>query len=373
MPKKPLRTSEAVWVESTSRWHIRVMVNGQRKSFYSSTPGRRGKREAEGKADDWLEQNCAETVRFGDAWAMFLADKQRTTGTPNCVKLDSIGRTWLLPALGSKRLMLISTYDWQQCIDAACTAGRSRRTCLNIRLTIGTFVHYALKRNWAIDRDLLAKLDIPSRAPKGERQILQPGGLKCLFSCDTISRYGREESCWYIHAWRFIVATGLRRGELCGLRWADIDGQILHIRRSVNSLQEVTGGKNDNARRDVLIGDVAQEALLKQRAMLQARGIISEYAFPSPRGEVSDSNSVYRHWRTYCKQHGITVTLHELRHTFISVAGPYMPAALLKRDVGHSAQTDTFGIYGHAVEGDAAVVLASINSSFTRALKARHE
>ena len=48
------RKNEAVWTESRKRWQINVQVDGVRKTFTSSFPGRRGKADAERKADRWL-------------------------------------------------------------------------------------------------------------------------------------------------------------------------------------------------------------------------------------------------------------------------------------------------------------------------------
>ena len=41
------RRSEAIWVEARERWQINVQRDGKRRTFTSSTPGRRGKHEAE--------------------------------------------------------------------------------------------------------------------------------------------------------------------------------------------------------------------------------------------------------------------------------------------------------------------------------------
>ena len=49
------RTNTAVWEEKYQRWRIAVQKDGVRKQFYSSTPGRTGQREANAKADQWLD------------------------------------------------------------------------------------------------------------------------------------------------------------------------------------------------------------------------------------------------------------------------------------------------------------------------------
>ena len=51
------RVNTAFWVEKEKRWCIAVQKNGTRKRFYSSTPGRTGQREANAKADAWLDDS----------------------------------------------------------------------------------------------------------------------------------------------------------------------------------------------------------------------------------------------------------------------------------------------------------------------------
>lgn len=53
------RTNTAVWMGKQKRWQINVQKYGERRSFYSSTPGRTGQREANAKADAWLDDNIS--------------------------------------------------------------------------------------------------------------------------------------------------------------------------------------------------------------------------------------------------------------------------------------------------------------------------
>lgn len=60
------RSAEAIWVEARNRWQINMQNDGKRKTFTSSLPGRKGKHDAELKADEWLESQT-EDRRFGSA------------------------------------------------------------------------------------------------------------------------------------------------------------------------------------------------------------------------------------------------------------------------------------------------------------------
>ncbi len=364
-----MRINEATWIESRQRWQIKIQRDGQRKTFTSSTPGKKGKIEAERKADKWeKDRNASDNIRFGVLWADFIKLKQDTTGTANHKKLEQLGRLWLLPKLEHARISAIRGQDWQNCITAAYKKGLSKKTCENIRGAVTGFCRY-VKRMRKIDIEIPDMLVIPKGAPVGERRILQPDGLKTLFSVDYITHYKKQVPAFFIHAWRFLVVTGLRRGELCGLKTSDLNGNVLTVRRSINSEQEETRGKTENSARFFVLNSHALRVLQEQRRMLIKAGVFSPvWLFPDEDGGRLDSNRLYDKWATYRKQHGIVCSLHELRHTFISISKADVPEPLIKRVVGHSGSMDTFGVYGHDVDGELERTAQLLGERFTELL-----
>ena len=165
-----------------------------------------------------------------------------------------------------------------------------------------------------------------------------------------------------------MVLTGLRRGELCGLRNEDIVDGIVSIKRSVNAQQEITAGKNDNARRTFALSKSALHVLQCQREMLKAESVVSPWVFPDERGEMLNSSHLYSKWHTYRNQHNLACSLHELRHTFVSVVQNDVPMPILKSMIGHSEDMDTSGIYGHSVTGDMTRAAGIVDSVFARFL-----
>lgn len=346
------RRSEAIWVEARNRWQINVQSGGERKTFISNTKGRKGKHEAEMKADEWLEKGTSE-MRFTAAWDAFMSVQRERTGTANVNKLEQICRLYLSPCIIDRKVSSITPVMWQKCIDTAAQKGLSARTCTNIRAAINEFVGFALRSRWNVQRLEKGDLVIPKNAAAcREKIVLQPYEIRVLFADACFPRYGRQEEAHFIYAWRFLVATGLRRGEMCGLRTEDIDGRTLTICRSINSENEITEGKNRNARRTIELTDTALKVLADQRAMLQRKALISPWVFCDRYGERPSPNCVYDQWDTYRKHHGIRSNLHELRHTFISINKADLPLELMKSVVGHSESMDTFGVYGHEIEGD---------------------
>lgn len=361
------RKTEAIWIDAQSRWQIKVQVSGKRKAFYSFTPGRKGKIEAERKADAWLDDGASEDPRLETAWADFLVELSKTTGTLNYQKHESVGRIWVLtPTLKLKRISAITIQDWQNVLNAMSEAGLAKKTISGARGCITAFYRYCRKCRLPLERP--EYLTIPTSAPVGQRSILQPDKLKTLFQVNWIEKYGKRSTCFYILAWRFIVLSGLRRGELCGLKTEDLQGNVLYIHRSINRVNEETTGKNDNARRYMVLSSRLLSLLEDQKKMLKEHHVISPYIFPDACGARTNPNNLYKAWSTYRKQHDMGCSIHEMRHTMISIVQHDVPDTLLKSVVGHSKAMDTKGIYGHAVDGDALRASQLIDDVFGRIL-----
>lgn len=362
----PKRTNEAKWVESRQRWQINVTNDdGERKTFTSSTEGRKGKVEAEHKADAWLKESVAKDVRFEKLWEDFIKEIKETTSTANYVKHESIGRLWILPEVKHKKISAITNQDWQDCINAAYKKGLSKKTCKNVRATITTVYNYASKKRSPMRRP--ENISIPRDAPVKKKNILQPDQLKTLLTDDKITLYRKQVPSFFIHAWRFIVLTGMRRGELCGLK--DISNNVIQIERSINTHKEETPGKNERAVRLVVLSKRAVDVLNQQREMLKKLDIESDWLFPDEAGDRLDPNHLYKCWYTYRNQHGFKSSLHELRHTLVSVAETIVPGQMLKKQIGHGPDMDTFGIYGHEIDGDKELFAELIDKAFDRVLE----
>ena len=99
------RTNTAQWEEKYQRWRIAVQKDGVRKQFYSSTPGRTGQREANAKADAWLENDIAvKAGRVENVYQLWIEDLKLTTSTGNWKPVESRWRTWVLPIIGKKKI-----------------------------------------------------------------------------------------------------------------------------------------------------------------------------------------------------------------------------------------------------------------------------
>lgn len=365
------RKNEAKWLDKYQRWQINVQKDGKRKTFYSKTPGTKGKIDAEKQADKWLKGNFENpTMRFAKLYELFLQEKELLKGksSGDLRNHQNMGKNFLLPALGTKKVEHITLGDWQNCINNAFqqsqTKGRplSAKSLKNIRASMTAVYAYARRHNIPLVKP--EYLQIPKSAPVGQRKILTPEDIKKLFD-DSI------EPFWYIHYVRFLLITGLRPGEAAGIRTdEDIKDNILTIKRSINNLGEITDGKNANALRSQYLPEIAQKIVTDQRQMLKQNSIISPWLFPNTFGDISNPHEIYKKWVRFRDKNNITAcSLYELRHTMVSITKNGVPTHLLKMVLGHTEAMDTYGVYGHEFAGDLQNVANATQNIFQTILK----
>lgn len=349
------RTNTAAWDEKNKRWKINVQRDGVRRSFYSSTPGRAGQREANGKADAWLDGGISnDNKRVADLYAEFLASKRESTCKSNADGIEYRYRDFIGPVIGKKRLYAVTEVDLQSCINKAYKSRNlSAKSLKSIRGDLTAFMKFCrLKKATTLYPE---SLTIPASAKRSVKRILQPDDLVKLFDSDRVKLRGKECTEEYIHAFRVAVLTGMRPGEMIGLEWADITGNQVHISRSVNIHGETTQGKNRNAIRTVILSDLALQEIEAQR--LITGGAKTVFEIPS-------TGTLYKHWKRYCECNDIEpISLYEMRHTFVSVA-QNLPEGLVKKVVGHSQSMDTWGVYAHVMDGQQEATAQKIGDVF---------
>lgn len=365
------RKNEAKWIESRSRWQINVQSNGVRRTFASNTAGRKGKIECERKADEWLDSNLiSETTRAEKVLDEWIAKLRRTGSKSLWMKYEGFSENWIKPIFGHKKIGKVSHKDLQEVIDNYYINGNngkgaSKKTLQNMRGCLSSFMKYC--RSIPCSTIVPEFVTIPKSAAKKEKQIATHNDLRILFSSDKTTWYGKTQFDFYINAYRFMVVTGLRPGELIGLEQCDIKGNTLKVSRSINDLKEQTRGKNDNAKRTIHLPQLALKILEDQKEMLKSHGLISKYVFPRPDGNCIQQKKFRTSWQRYRQHNGITgaSTPYEMRHTFVSITDD-MPLALKKLVVGHSENMDTEGIYGHQKSGDLDRAASYIDCAFDK-------
>ena len=273
-----------------------------------------------------------------------------TTDKSNYLPIQSRWKNHVQPLIGRKKVSSLTEYDLKNIVDVAYSKGLSKKTLTSLCYDLKSFCKWMrLKRISTLHPE---DLKPPAGARNSVKTILQPSDVLKLFNIDTTLLHGRTVADEYVNAYRFQVVTGLRPGEIIGLRWCDIHESRCDVRRSINIYKEETHGKNENAVRSFALTDTAKAVLNAQR----------EFTGDFESVFCIKSESTYRHrWALYCSSNGINpCTPYELRHTFVSMM-KRLPEGELKQLVGHSKDMDTFGVYGHAFGSDAEDTAQAVN------------
>lgn len=163
------------------------------------------------------------------------------------------------------------------------------------------------------------------------------------------------------------LATGLRRGELLGLKWTDIDWKngIIKVRRQVARIDgKIVEAplKTKNSYRAVSISPQAVEVLKTQKAKIN-----DEYVFPSPNGGPISPDSVNNMLKRVLERAGIPkVRFHDLRHTFATIALQNgVDIKTVSGMLGHFSAGFTLDTYAHvttAAQKEAAQTMGDVLS-----------
>jgi integrase len=177
---------------------------------------------------------------------------------------------------------------------------------------------------------------------------------------------------------RVLAATGARRGEVCGLRWSDLDrpSRTLSIQRSVASVAGGTVVKDtkSHAARRIAIDTDTLAVLDAQLERAEALAAVCRLEF-NPDGFILTMepdgsqplhpDTVTGNFRRVCDRVGLTgMRLHDLRHlhaTQLLAAG--VPVRTVSGRLGHANAATTLNVYAHFLEAsdrDAADVIEGL-------------
>ena len=229
------------------------------------------------------------------------------------------------PSIGNIPLTKLTTLDLQRLYQKLLTEGRvdrleaqnqpkglSPKTVRNINQVISSAMQLAIQQH-LIPQDPTDGCALP----KTEHREMQTLSADQLTAFLLEAKHSGVFEMYYID-----LATGLRRGELLGLKWEDIDfsTQTLRVRRQVGRINgEVREAplKTKNAYRTISLGTDAVDILKQQREKQPS----SSYVFPGPTGGPIAPDSVLHMLHRVLDRAGLPeIRFHDLRHTFATLA-----------------------------------------------------
>lgn len=340
------------------RWRIRFMKEGKTFSFSSKTPGPKGRKEVMAKFDKWYYSEGTGEKTVSRVASEFLEDvaARRGASSEAYTQYERYIRLYIAPRCGSRKICKMTLRDWQRIINEAQGAKKplSEKTLKSLRGIIMGIIKFGYQ-DYQCEL-LRGDLYIPRGRYKGEKEILQNYDIKKLLE---------PSDLWYHPLFCFLLLTGMRPGEALGLQVSDFSYSRVTIRRAINAKKQITEGKNENARRVIPIGELADGILRQTIRRNEEMNLDTEWIFCSPDGSQGNQSTMRNHWNQLKKERGLPGSVYSLRHTFISMMKSVLPEQSIKDVVGHSVSMDTFGTYGHIIEGEDKKIAQVIDLTFT--------
>jgi len=254
----------------------------------------------------YRQHELPDVVTRGKPAPTATEDERKSYATQ--VTYDGYLRKWILPRWCSYRLTEVKAVDVESWLKTLQLAKGSKAKIRNI---MSALYSHAIRWEWA------ARNPITSVRQSAKRQktpdVLTPEEITAILEEMSDPLRGMIE---------LDAFTGLRRGELIGLRWEDVDFEdlVLHVRRSVVAMVEGIP-KTEASRKDVPLDAQLAESLSgwRQRSVYTAS---SDWLFASPHKKGRQPYWPGTLWRYYgrpaVKRAGVSkhVSYHTFRHTF---------------------------------------------------------
>ncbi len=163
--------------------------------------------------------------------------------------------------------------------------------------------------------------------------------------------------------WALILQTGLRTGEMIGLRWSDIDfrNRILHVRRTMEYRHEfgewrIGELKTKTGTRDIPLTQEALRILKNQKKKISGMKVVSvdfsDQVFLCKDGTPTKNSAYDTKLYYYCDKMGMKrFSMHTLRHTFATrCIESGMRPKTLQMILGHANIGITMNLYVHVTD-----------------------
>ena len=301
--------------------------------------------------------------RWGEFW---LAQYVRTGTKLNTYEsYKHLLTKYVFPVMGDRIMDDITPMEWQQFFNHLIDEGLSPSSACNIRKRVSTLYKSAMDSGFA-STNPIAKTKAP-KAVKPDYRVLTAEEAK-----EFIKMAGEGDTDYYNHmmpvVYTLAIKTWMRKGEIFGLMWQDIDlvHRSIHVTHNLSNDEHnrpyISTLKTDSSQRIIMIDDndiailVQWHDWLKQHRETMGKNYLGgehDVVFPSLKGTLMRFTIFSRrHFRPLCDRMGLPkhFTFHSLRHTCATLLllADQHPKIVQER-LGHSSISVTMDRYSQYI------------------------
>jgi integrase len=339
-----------------ARYTVQTPTGPKRKTLYGRTRREVDEKLTKAKADrDGGLVFDADNIKVGEYLGRWLTDSVLDTVRPTTFeRYEQIVRLHIRPALGQLKLKNLTAAHVRGLYRQKLDGGLAPRTVQYVHVTL----HKALEQAIAdglIPRNATEAVK-PPQVRREEMRPLTAEQVRVLFE----AAKGDRLEALYVLA----VTTGLRQGELLGLKWDDVDleASTLRVRRTLTTAKggpQLTAPKTKGSRRTVRLTHSAVKALRshleRQLAEIDRAGSLwreNGLIFASESGDPLDRRNVTTHrFKPLLERAGLPqIRFHDLRHTCATLLlTKNVNPEIVSEMLGHASIAITLDTYSHVL------------------------
>lgn len=319
-------------------------------------------------------KNTCIKLTVGNLFHDYVTAKKHELRESTLDKTIRILRTYVIEPLGDIKLDKLDTKKLQKWKNNISDKNLKLRTRQNIYGEFRAMLNYAVKMEYIPTNPLLIVGNFKDAnefiAPQDQLHYYTPQQFleyaKIMRSCALKGNSIKEWS--YFTFFNIAFYTGARKGEINALKWSDIDGNIMHIRRSVT--QKIKGKpivetppKNKSSYRDICLPLPLIEVLSehKQRQM-KIPGFNEEFRVCGGIDCLKDTSLENKNI-DYARKAGLPhIRIHDFRHSHASLlCNEGINIQEIARRLGHSQIEMTWNTYSHLYPREEERALSILN------------
>ena len=287
--------------------------------------------------------------------------EEYTTAKKSDVRETSLDRTkqvirrYVLPFLGSARIDKLNTAALQKWKQSVTDLGLAVTTKRNAFGEFRAMLNYAVKMDYLSKNPLTAVGNFKDAYEINQKEKLHyytPDQFKKFIACARESAVNLTDWGYYVF---FCIAfyTGMRKGEINALKWSDIEGNLIHVRRSI--AQKLKGGdretppKNKSSYRTLQMPEPLIRILDEHKKRQQRLDRFTDDLRVCGGIKCLRDTSISNKNIQFAQKAGLEpIRIHDFRHSHASVlANEGINIQEIARRLGHSKIEITWNTYAH--------------------------
>lgn len=319
---------------------------------YSYSECKKKLTEAQSSSSQTVNKVHSEKLFADILYKWLYANQIRLKGATEA-KYINIIESHIIPAIGGVKLSMLDSSTVNSFLDKQLNNGGIKKGeplspsyVRTMAVIIEASINYAVMEG--LCRPLRTPINKPS-IPKKDLLILSQAAeatLTQILTCDS-SRVAIGTLT--------ALQAGLRIGEVCALRWCDVDfeNNVIHVRHTISRVPSPNSERKtmlilDTPKTASSLRDVPMPSPLRKVLMIAYKNRTSEYVISDNHTFVGTRTFDYQ-YRQLLKKYNIQVfSFHTLRHTYATRCAEHgMDAKTLSRLLGHSSSNTSLNIYVH--------------------------